>query len=407
MNKLIIPSGLKDYYGDTLIFKKHIEHLIHKVFKEYNYTMVSTPSLEFANLYEGKDTFQVLDNNELLSLRYDMTPSIARLFSTYFKKTKPSRFCYIENSFRTGNKNHGILREFTQAGAELIGVNSLESTSEILVVAINSLLNTGLVNFKINVGNTNFITSILNYEIKKGNLFIETAGEIKKELVKGNFIEPENIILNSKCEKQTKEIFSKLPRLTGSLEILEEIDTYTEKYDQPVKESITSLKELYELLENYDVSDFINFDLSITGEQYYTGIIFHGYCQNVGQSIVDGGRYNNMLKEFGVDLPAVGFAININGLLDGLYEKGHEEPNKTLVIINKGSGTLPYKIMEGMRNEGKVLELYFGTLDKETIKDYCINNDFGGVLHFIDKDKCEVLNISTMNVDMVDINQML
>ena len=53
---------------------------------------------------------------------------------------------------------------------------------------------------------------------------------------------------------------------------------------------------------------------------YYTGIIFRGYAEGSGVSVLSGGRYDNLIGKFGLDAPAIGFAVDINALFDVMHE---------------------------------------------------------------------------------------
>ena len=90
-----------------------------------------------------------------------MTPVIARIAATvYQKQDLPLKFYYVENMFRTNVNYQGKLREFTQAGVELMGVNSIDADIEIIILAISSLLASGVKEFKINISHSNFLKSM-------------------------------------------------------------------------------------------------------------------------------------------------------------------------------------------------------------------------------------------------------
>ncbi|MEI3162676.1 MAG: ATP phosphoribosyltransferase regulatory subunit [Lachnospirales bacterium] len=61
---------------------------------------------------------------------------------------------------------------------------------------------------------------------------------------------------------------------------------------------------------------YVSFDLGVIGSMdYYTGLIFRGYAKGSGASVLDGGRYDNMVEKFGLAMPAVGFALKVNELM--------------------------------------------------------------------------------------------
>ena len=168
INKLHTPEGVKDYLPLELKLKKTIECNIANVFKNYGYLPITSPTFEYNDVFCGmggvKDNrvFKFLDRDgALLVLRPDMTPAIARIAATaYNKKQLPLKFYYIENMFRTNENYQGKLREFTQAGIEFLGVNSIEADAEVVSAAINALLEVGVKDFKIDLGHALFLKGV-------------------------------------------------------------------------------------------------------------------------------------------------------------------------------------------------------------------------------------------------------
>ena len=86
------------------------------------------------------------------------------------------------------------------------------------------------------------------------------------------------------------------------------------------KNAILRLKELYKSIEQFGLSEFVFFDLAMLSKyNYYTGMIFKGYASGNGEPIVKGGRYDNLLGQFGKDAPAVGFVVVIDDLLNAMW----------------------------------------------------------------------------------------
>ena len=84
-------------------------------------------------------------------------------------------------------------------------------------------------------------------------------------------------------------------------------------------QAIARLEKLKERLEQYGVVEYISFDLGMLSKyQYYTGVVFKAYTYGIGDAVVKGGRYDNLLKKFGKDAAAIGFVIVIDDLLEAL-----------------------------------------------------------------------------------------
>ena len=93
------------------------------------------------------------------------------------------------------------------------------------------------------------------------------------------------------------------------------------------RDAVDRLEKVYQVLCEYGVEKYVSFDLGMLSKyNYYTGIIFKGYTYGVGDAIVKGGRYDNLLKRFGKDAPAIGFMIVVDDLLSAMNRQGVEIP---------------------------------------------------------------------------------
>jgi ATP phosphoribosyltransferase regulatory subunit len=319
-----IPEGLNDLLPEEVLMRRSIENKISQVFKEWGYQEIITPTFEFYEiLAKGtgsimkKEMIKFFDREgNIIALRPEMTTPIARVASTKLKgEPKPLRFYYISKVFRCDDLKMGKRKEFNQAGAELIGVNSKEADAEAIALAVECLRNSGIKNFFIDISHINFFNGIMQ------------SIKVKKE------------------RKQEKMINNKL-----SLSALKEI------------------KKIYNLLKNYGLEEYILIDLGIILDfDYYTGIIFEGYTDYLGFPICGGGRYDNLCLKFGRDLPSTGFAIGLERLTIILEKENMdslklERPDKYLVYYQNDK-TYFKKALEvagNLRKKGLVVELEVG-----------------------------------------------
>ena len=94
------------------------------------------------------------------------------------------------------------------------------------------------------------------------------------------------------------------------------------------------LEELHKILEVYEVSRYVSFELgTISNYQYYTGIIFAGYTFGSGEAIVKGGRYDRLLTCFGKDSASIGFAFVIDQLMAALQRQKIDVPVERCVEL--------------------------------------------------------------------------
>ncbi len=108
-----------------------------------------------------------------------------------------------------------------------------------------------------------------------------------------------------------------------------------------VEAAVSRLEKIYDVLKLYGVEKYVSFDLSMLSKyRYYTGIIFQGYTYGSGEPLVKGGRYDRLLEHFGADMPAIGFGLVIEYLMNALERQNIEIPvkdQKLMLLYDKTS----------------------------------------------------------------------
>ena len=121
------------------------------------------------------------------------------------------------------------------------------------------------------------------------------------------------------------------------------------------------LDELFEVLKIYGVDKYISFETgSISEFDYYTGIIFAGYTYGNGEPIATGGRYNNLLSNFGKDRPAIGFGIYIDQLQLALSRQNiliAPKKNKIIMCYKPENRDKAIVKANSLRQQGDIVEL--------------------------------------------------
>ncbi len=111
------------------------------------------------------------------------------------------------------------------------------------------------------------------------------------------------------------QLLHRLPRMFGGTEVLEEAKQLYKSRESD--EALDYLKTLFEKLSDMGIADSVMIDLGLVNRSnYYTGVLFRGYAEGSGVTILTGGRYDNLIAEFGLDIPAIGFAVDVNALCD-------------------------------------------------------------------------------------------
>lgn len=186
------PEGVRDIYSVEYRKKSVLEEKLQKVFHLYGYHDIQTPTFEYFDTFGKeigttpvKELYKFFDREgNTLVLRPDITPSIARAAMTVFdSEGLPIRLCYKGNTFTNCSSYQGRLHENTQAGAELIGLDSVEADAEMVVMATHCLQEVGLNEFQIHIGSVDFFESL----IEEANLSEEQETRLRELINNRNY----------------------------------------------------------------------------------------------------------------------------------------------------------------------------------------------------------------------------
>ncbi len=306
-----IPSGTRDVLPDEMRELRAIIDALRAVFDAEGYGEVWTPTLEYEEVLRraevGADpAYRVIDDHgAVLALRADMTVPIARLVaSRYATAEPPLRFSYVAHSYRAVRPHRGQMREFLQAGIELVGAAAPEGTAETLRVMCRALDAVGLRGYRIALGDAAVYPALLGALVPSQ----EAREALMGELVTRDFVGLERKVGELDLAAEDARLLVTVPQLRGGPEVLEAAP------GGPVSEAVAGLRRVLDLLD-VQVADRVVFDLGLSrGLGYYTGAVFDVLDRALGAPLGGGGRYDDLLGRFGRALPAVGFALNVDGL---------------------------------------------------------------------------------------------
>ena len=312
-NLLHTPDGVRDLYGKEYDNIKYVRKTIADVISSYGYSDIQTPSFEYFDVFSkevgtipSKELYKFFDKeNETLALRPDFTPSIARCAAKYFMdEDKPLRFSYIGSTFQNISSLQGKYSEITQEGAELIGDGSVQADAEMIALLIESLLKTGLGNFRISIGEVDYFKGLC----READLSEDEERSLRDLISSKNPIAASDLL--KECNI-SDEIRNKLLRITDTFadhSMLSELESSAG--NEISKNAVRRLSALFDLLKVYGYEKYVSFDLGMLSKyQYYTGIVFKAFALGAGSPIAMGGRYDSLLSYFGKNAPAVGFVI--------------------------------------------------------------------------------------------------
>ncbi|MBQ9989495.1 MAG: ATP phosphoribosyltransferase regulatory subunit [Lachnospiraceae bacterium] len=358
------PEGVRDIYGREYAEKQQIQKKLQERIELFGYQGIQTPTFEFFEVFgkeigttPAKDLFKFFDSDgNILCLRPDFTPSMARCAAKYFsKEDMPLRFTYQGNTFSNTSLLQGKLKETTQMGAELLGDDSVEADGEIISMLVDALLHTGVKDFQVSIGEVNFFKGIC----EQLSLSEEEEDALREYISNKNFFAAKEYLeARNKSEAVTNTIMQ-IEDLFGSVEVLSQAG---ELLDHPLcRQAIERLTALYQVLCAYGVEKYVSFDLGmLSSYHYYTGIIFKVYTYGIGDVIVKGGRYDRLLPYFGKDSAAIGFVIVIDDLMQALNRQkiSISLPVKLITLVyDQSHFGQALSMAEILRKEGKPVQL--------------------------------------------------
>jgi ATP phosphoribosyltransferase regulatory subunit len=301
------PSGTRDVLPDEMRELHAVVESMRGVFAARGYGEVHTPALEYEQVLTRGDpaaadpAYKLFDEQgNVLVLRSDMTIPIARVVSTrYATASPPLRFCYVAHAYRSVRPQRGQDREMLQAGIELVGVPGPRGTAETLTVLCEALDAIGLEDYRVGLGDASLYPALLDaYGVPPG-----ARAALLRELQARDFVALERAVEALRLDAEATRALCALPQRRGGPEVLDAAGAVAD-----------GLRGVHAALPG-PVADRVIFDLGLARSLgYYTGAVFEVYDAALGAPLGGGGRYDELLGRFGRELPAAGWALNVERL---------------------------------------------------------------------------------------------
>lgn len=359
---LITPEGTKDMLFEDCLSRRDVEKTFRNIFKGFGYSEVVTPGIEFydvfnkSSCYFPQESLYKLSDSKgrLIVLRPDSTIPIARMVATRLKEADfPLRLFYNQSIFSINPSLTGRSDEIVQAGIELIGSDSKRADLEAFCIAIKSLSSYDEEKFRLEIGDIGFFKEIVSQlEVD------ESVCEEIRHLIEVKNYPALNDLLDSIGDNKITRALKHLPRLFGGVEVLEKASQLFS--DEKIDEILDNLKDIYNQLDSLGYAGKITFDLGIVNRtDYYTGVVFRGYLYGYGEAVLSGGRYDKLISEFGLDIPATGFGINVDAVAKMLI-RNDKMPKPVvadaIVFGEQGFEMKAFMLAQSLVNDGKTVE---------------------------------------------------
>ncbi|WP_434799572.1 ATP phosphoribosyltransferase regulatory subunit [Terrisporobacter vanillatitrophus] len=310
MKYLSIENEL-NYSKKRYEFTKEIEY----IFVKNNYIQIKPSIFEdydnFIAINKRTPTKSVVKivSDKILVLRPDITTSIIKSLIPRWEEDLVLKLFYHSTVYKNEAKE-GI-KEIRQFGCEYLGEKSIKADGEIVNMSLDILKKFGK-KFILEIGSSNYINGLL----RELNLKEHQENKLKNLILRKNKIEINDYIEKFNIKKEIKEIIYNLFELNGDIEnvISKARNFYT---NDLMNKGLEELEEISILLKKSECKKYTNCDLSMVGKfDYYEGIMIKGYYANVYKEILSGGRYDSLTEEFGRRVPAIGFCIDVDGLME-------------------------------------------------------------------------------------------
>lgn len=315
------PEGTRDLLFASCRALRKAENAIRATLEDKGYSEIITPAVEYYDVFAqanpelDQDTMlKIVDKSGRICVaRPDNTTPIARIAATRLDDAAlPVRLYYSQKVFRSVSGDHGHKGEFLQIGAELIGADGLHADLDILTAAFEALGSTGAENFRIELGHAEIYKAL----IEALGVDAATAESIRRLIENKSFAALGDVLTPYHNRPEAKALYA-MPQLFGGIEVLDEVEVLTGNVR--VLGAIAYLRRLYAALDEAGFGGSVMIDLGLVHEMdYYTGIMFRGYCGGAGAAILAGGRYNALCAKFGKDMPAGGFGIDVESVAESL-----------------------------------------------------------------------------------------
>ena len=319
-------KGTRDFYPQEMSVHNWIIDGWRKVSLRNGFEEYDGPIFEYLKMFQIKSGDEIAEQlfsltdrgGRDLALRPEMTPTLARMVNQKINSLpKPIKWFSIPRLFRAERPQKGRLREFFQWNIDIIGVDDVLADAEVIFTTIDYLRQTGLTSNDIVVK-------------------VSSRGMLKAVMESIGISDEHLISLYTVLDKKNKlpsEVFDEmlseqLPDSSQANEVREfmrcvDFSQIESKYGEC--DGISEIRELLGLLSDMGVGDYYLFDPGIVrGLAYYTGIVFEIYDRADSlRAICGGGRYDNLLKDFGgPSIPATGMGMGDCVLEILLREKG-------------------------------------------------------------------------------------
>ena len=298
-------KGTREFYPEDMAIHQWLYGKIREVSELFGYQEYDGPFLEKIELYAAKSGEELVKeqsfvfpdrNNELITLRPELTPSLARMIAQkQGELVFPARWWSFGPFWRYERPQKGRTREFFQWNIDQIGANSPEADAEMIGICAAFLKSVGLSPAEVIILVND--RQLMDQEIAAMGIAEEKRKGVSKLIDRKDKLRPiewDQAVLD--------EGFS-ADQLSYLKDLLNNKDLWQKS---------SSMTRMFEVLKLMGAADYVRYDPNIVrGLDYYTGVVFEAWDAGAeGRAVLGGGHYDNLVGDVGGNpLPGVGFAM--------------------------------------------------------------------------------------------------
>lgn len=371
------PKGMGDLLPPEADARRALTRVILRTFELWGYDLIVTPLFEHAEVVErGTDALDPRDllrfvepeSGEVAVLRPDITPQVARVIATRMARhPAPWRLCYEGRVIRRRRGRARSHQQITQAGYECVGLARPDADVENILLAYAACQVTGLRKVRIDLSHVTIAQSLLD-ELPAA-LHAAVAGMLARK----DTASLARLVQEAHMPSEFGERLAALVEHYGELDVLR---TAAKSLRWPAAvAAVRNLREIVDRLDAAGLGDRLGVDLSdARGSSYYTGMSFNLLAEGPGEPIGAGGRYDRLLSRYGMNLPATGFAFDLENLQWALRHAGHvvhDQPTDLRVVATARSAR-DAAALSAWVSSLRTKDVVVATLPEATSREACL-----------------------------------
>ncbi|MBX3181310.1 MAG: ATP phosphoribosyltransferase regulatory subunit [Polyangiaceae bacterium] len=329
-----LPAGMRDRLPEDARLEAELSRRLLGSFELHGYEQVGVPAFEFAEVLErGLGSFapgEVLrfvepESGEVVALRPDMTPQLARLVATRLASAPlPARLSYQGSVLRRPLERARTQRQVLQAGVELVGLSGVEADLEILELAVASVQRAGLSYAVLDLSHAGITGPLLE------PLEPERRDEVALALSLKDQSQLEALTEGAPLSAVDRAALRALPQLHGGEALWPRAERLLA--GSSAERGVRELHLLWTRARALGVPVLADLG-EVRAFRYYSGFLFQLLAEGPGRPLVSGGRYDGLLGRFGESRPAAGMAVDVDRLRLALARTGELPGRGARVLV--------------------------------------------------------------------------